>query len=255
MSNLRSERVLEYQVISSDIDECIEMVGGMIHRNFAATPIWMACLNPNSYVTAINDYRFADALHSADLLLPDGIGIVIASRIAGGSIARRITGYDFFEGLHRKLDESNGVSIFLLGSSEHTLSLLREKLAASHKNVRVAGVYSPPFLDTFPIEETEKMIAKINLSGADILWVALTAPKQEKWVADNISRLNVKFAGCVGAVFDFYAGTIVRSPRFFRAIGLEWLPRLAQEPKRLWRRTFISGSIFAFRAIKFAIGI
>jgi N-acetylglucosaminyldiphosphoundecaprenol N-acetyl-beta-D-mannosaminyltransferase len=88
------------------------------------------------------------------------------------------------------------------------------------------------------------MIEAVNSAKPDVLWVGMTAPKQEKWIANNISRLNVRFIGAIGAVFDFYAGKVKRSKPVFQRLGLEWLPRLINEPKRLWRRTFVSAPIF-----------
>ncbi len=93
------------------------------------------------------------------------------------------------------------------------------------------------------------MIDKINEAHPDVLWVGMTAPKQEKWIYQNRSRLKVKFIGAIGAVFDFYTGTVKRSYPIFRNMGLEWLPRLIRQPRRLWRRTFISSPRFLFRVI------
>jgi len=88
------------------------------------------------------------------------------------------------------------------------------------------------------------MIEAVNRAGPDVLWVGMTAPKQEKWIHQNKDKLNVKFIGAVGAVFDFYAGNVKRSHPWFQEHGLEWLPRLLQEPRRLWRRTFVSAPLF-----------
>ena len=89
-------------------------------------------------------------------------------------------------------------------------------------------------------DEIDEMINRINNANADVLWVGLSAPKQEKWIYNNKNFLNVKFAAGVGAVFDFYAGNIKRSPKIFQLLWLEWLPRLIQQPIRLWRRNFVS---------------
>jgi N-acetylglucosaminyldiphosphoundecaprenol N-acetyl-beta-D-mannosaminyltransferase len=93
------------------------------------------------------------------------------------------------------------------------------------------------------------MIDLINQSKADVLWVGMTAPKQEKWIYQNKNRLSVKFIGAIGAVFDFYTGEVKRSPVLFQKLGLEWLPRLIQQPKRLWRRMFISAPYFLWHVI------
>jgi N-acetylglucosaminyldiphosphoundecaprenol N-acetyl-beta-D-mannosaminyltransferase len=102
----------------------------------------------------------------------------------------------------------------------------------------------------FPPGETRAMIEAVNRAGPDVLWVGMTAPKQEKWIYQNKDKLNVKFIGAVGAVFDFYAGNVKRSHSWFLKHGLEWLPRLLQEPRRLWRRSFISAPVFFWHVFK-----
>lgn len=116
--------------------------------------------------------------------------------------------------------------------------------------IQLAGTCSPPFKESFSAEDIDAMIASVNAANADILWVGLSAPKQEKWIYENRDRLNVKFIGAVGAVFDFYAGNVRRSPPIFQKMGLEWLPRLLQQPRRLWRRMFVSAPVFVWHVLK-----
>jgi N-acetylglucosaminyldiphosphoundecaprenol N-acetyl-beta-D-mannosaminyltransferase len=123
-------------------------------------------------------------------------------------------------------------------------------MAVDYPNVRVAGTYSPPFKKTYSKEEVDAMAAAINEAAPDVLWVGMTAPKQEKWIHDQRDRLNVKFAAAIGAVFDFYTGRVKRSHPAFQRLGLEWLPRLVQEPRRLWRRMFVSAPVFLFAVLR-----
>jgi N-acetylglucosaminyldiphosphoundecaprenol N-acetyl-beta-D-mannosaminyltransferase len=114
------------------------------------------------------------------------------------------------------------------------------------------GSLSPPFKPAFSVADSERMVEAVNASGAEVLWVGLTAPKQEKWIREQQGRLAVRFAGPIGAAFDFYAGRIRRAGPTLQRLGLEWLPRLLQEPRRLWRRMGISaprfvGSVIAAR--------
>jgi N-acetylglucosaminyldiphosphoundecaprenol N-acetyl-beta-D-mannosaminyltransferase len=111
-------------------------------------------------------------------------------------------------------------------------------------------MWSPPFKPVFDEQDNEDMVRRVNDSGADVLWVGLTAPKQEKWVHENRHRLRVVFAGPIGAAFDFYAGNIRRAGPTLQKLGLEWLPRLVQEPKRLWRRSFVSAPSFFLRSFR-----
>lgn len=211
---------------------------------------WLACLNPHSYAVAKGDAQFCAALHNADWLIPDGAGILLASRIQGGDIRERITGSDIFAQMHRLMDREGGLKVFFLGSTEQTLALIRDKMAVDYPNIIVAGTYSPPFKAEYSSQELEQMIHAINASQADVLWVGMTAPKQEKWLYANRERLQVRFAAAIGAVFDFYTGRVKRSHPVLQRLGLEWLPRLVQQPRRLWRRMFISAPVFLWDAIK-----
>jgi len=204
---------------------------------------WMACLNPHSYVIAKDDTVFATALQNANWLVPDGIGVVIASRILKRPLTERITGFDIFDGVMQHLNRRGG-SVFFLGSTHDTLKRIAEKLPKDYPNVTLAGTASPPFKINYTTAEIDNMVNAINDAQPDVLWVGLTAPKQEKLIADLQPRLNVSFAGAIGAVFDFYSGKIKRSPILFRNAGLEWLPRLIQQPRRLWRRMGVSAPIF-----------
>jgi N-acetylglucosaminyldiphosphoundecaprenol N-acetyl-beta-D-mannosaminyltransferase len=122
-------------------------------------------------------------------------------------------------------------------------------MSKDYPNIRFAGSYSPPYKDDYDEKELDEMIEIINQAHPDILWVGMTAPKQEKWIYQNLHRLDIRFAAAIGAVFDFYTGRVKRSHPIFQKLGLEWLPRLVQQPKRLWRRTFISAPIFIWNVL------
>lgn len=214
---------------------------------------WLACLNPHSYVLALSDRKFSDALRDADWLIPDGIGLVLASRWLRGGIRERVTGSDIFSGVHERLSQRGGYSVFFLGSTEETLAEIRAQMRTDFPDLRVAGTYSPPFSTAYTAQENEAIVAAVNLAAPDVLWVGMTAPKQEKWIFENRARLNVKFAGAVGAVFDFYSGRVKRSHPVFQRLGLEWLPRLIREPRRLWRRMFVSAPWFAWHVLRWRL--
>jgi N-acetylglucosaminyldiphosphoundecaprenol N-acetyl-beta-D-mannosaminyltransferase len=211
---------------------------------------WFACANPHSLVVAEKSPDFAAALHAAGTLVPDGAGILLASRILGAGIRRRVTGMDVFLAVHRALQERGGGGVFLLGSTEETLRAVAQRLGRDFPAVRVAGALSPPFAERFSEAEESAMVEAVNASEAAVLWVAMTAPKQEVWLARAWPRLTVGFGGAVGAVFDFYAGRVPRSRPVFQRLGLEWLPRLLREPRRLWRRTLVSAPVFLWRVMR-----
>jgi N-acetylglucosaminyldiphosphoundecaprenol N-acetyl-beta-D-mannosaminyltransferase len=240
------EHILDYRVFCHASDQCVAEV---IQSIRAGTKTWLACLNPHSFVVSRSEPGFANALASANWLIPDGIGIVLASRLLGGRIRGRITGADIFVKVNSRLDREAG-SVFLLGSSEVTLDEMTRRMQREWPNLRIAGTLSPPYRESFSEAENAAMIHAINAARPDVLWVAMTAPKQEKWIHDNLQRLDVKFASAIGAVFDFYAGRVRRSAPVFQRFGLEWLPRLLQEPRRLWRRTLVSAPIFVTAVVK-----
>ncbi len=247
--NNRSENILGFPITTMSKAECISTVRPWLDNGVARR--YFVCANPHSLEVARADTLFARALREADLLVPDGVGIVMASKMLGGSIKERVTGSDIFMGLSSLLnhDASGKHRYFFLGSAEGTLEKIRQKMAADFPNIVICGTYSPPFRDEFSEEENQLMAEAVNNAKPDVLWVSMTAPKQEKWIHRNRHRLNVAFIGAIGAVFDFYTGNVRRSHPFFQKLGLEWLPRLLREPRRLWRRNFISNPSFLFRIL------
>lgn len=230
-----TENILGYNVNALSVDACADRLFQSLREGKRT---WLACFNPHSYAVTLKNETFARALKSADWLVPDGTGVVLASRLLGGAIHDRVTGSDVFAGLHKRMNDAGSMRVFFLGSTKETLELIRQKMALDYPNIKVAGVFSPPFKDVYSRAEISEMIKAINSAAPDVLWVGMSAPKQEKFIFENRARLNVKFAAAVGAVFDFYAGNVKRSHPVFQRLGLEWLPRLIQEPRRLWRRMF-----------------
>ena len=237
-----------YEISKMSFGQCASQIerwlaNGVLQKN-------LICANPHSLVLATDDPVFQQALHSADLLTPDGVGIVLASKILGGRIRERVTGSDIFWELSKSLNTTGGMSYFFLGSTEKTLAAIRERMTREFPNIIFAGSYSPPFKTKFNEKEKRLMVELVNRASPHVLWVGMTAPKQEKWIYQYRDQLNVKFIGAIGAVFDFYAGNIRRSPRIFQRYGLEWLPRLIQEPRRMFRRNFVSSPIFLLRVFE-----
>lgn len=241
------ENILGYQVDALTPAECCDQICSEIE---AGGKRWLACMNPHSYAVSRQDSKFSLALHSADLLVADGVGVVYASKILGGAVGDRVTGSDVFTGVLERLNRIGGKRVFFLGATEETLAAIRERMARDYPNVAVAGTYSPPFKPEYSQQELDEMTTAVNNAKADVLWVGMTAPKQEKWIMDNLPALNVHFAAAIGAVFDFYTGKVKRSHPAFQRVGLEWLPRLVQEPKRLWRRMFVSAPVFGLHVFR-----
>jgi N-acetylglucosaminyldiphosphoundecaprenol N-acetyl-beta-D-mannosaminyltransferase len=208
-------------------------------------------LNPHSYVTAKNDKEFEEALRASSTLIADGSGIVIAAKQINGVAINKIAGADLHQHLLNLLNDQGG-SVFYMGSAKNTLNKIYERISKEYPNVRV-GTCSPPYKPEFTNEENEAIINKINQFNPDVLFVGMTAPRQEKWLHAHKDSLNFQIASCVGAVFDFYAGTVQRSSQFWVDLHLEWLPRLLKEPRRLWKRNFVSTPLFLVDMIIYKI--
>ena len=206
-----------------------------------------------SYVVAQKDDFFAEALTKGDYLMPDGAGIVKACKWlkAKSQPKERIAGWDLFmfemQALNRKTTKSK---VMFMGSSEKVLSLIRERVAIDFPNLEVV-TYSPPYKPEFSDEDNQAMINAINDANPDLLWIGMTAPKQEKWTYKHWNELNIHcHCGCIGAVFDFYAGTVKRAPLWWQEHSLEWLYRLLMEPRRMWRRYIIGNAKFLYYIYK-----
>lgn len=206
------------------------------------------CLNPHSHVVAVKDLHFREALLSSDYLVADGVGIKIAARIIIGEKVAKIAGSDLHLELLNGLNARIG-KCFYLGSSGEVLEKIEARLSQEYPNIKTC-MYSPPYRKEFSKEETGAMIHAVNNFGPDVLFVGMTAPKQEKWVHANRHLIDAPVICSIGAVFDFYAGTKRRPGKLWIKLGLEWLPRLLREPKRLWRRTLFSTPVFMWIVFK-----
>lgn len=202
-------------------------------------------INAHSYNTALKDDFFAEALMKGDALIPDGASIVMACRKlkAKSQPKERIAGWDLFTMEMERLNRTGG-TCFFMGSSEKVLKLIREKGKTVYPNIRIE-TYSPPYKPEFSEAENREIIEAINQANPDLLWIGMTAPKQEKWAYRHWNELHIHcHCGTIGAVFDFFAGTMERAPMWWQEHSLEWLYRLIKEPKRMWRRYIIGNTLF-----------
>lgn len=205
-------------------------------------------VNQYSFCMAEKDPEFKKALTQSDVLLPDGIGIVKAAKIVNGKTIKKIAGADLHEFLLKSLNVDGG-SCFYMGSSEATLLKIKERLSKEYPNIRV-GVYSPPFKSEFTEEENTEILKAVNQFKPDVLFVGMTAPKQEKWSHYFKNEVEAQIICSIGAVFDFYAGTVKRPGQVWIDMGLEWLGRLIKEPRRMWKRYIYYGFVFCYYLIK-----
>ena len=245
-------------------------------------------INAHSYNTARKDELFAEALTNGDVLIPDGVSIVKACRwIKAKSLPKeRIAGWDLFEFEMNKLEEcgmknvecgannssldnsqsasadhsklkiqnskfrERPLTVMFMGSSQKVLDLIVKRVAEVYPHLKVV-TYSPPYKPEFSEEDNKAIVEAINAADPDLLWIGMTAPKQEKWTYSHWNELNIHcHVGTIGAVFDFFAGTVERAPIWWQRHGLEWLYRLLKEPKRMWRRYIIGNTLFLWNMLK-----
>ena len=199
-------------------------------------------INPHSYIEAKRDRTFYNALQDSDVLIPDGSGIVLAAKMINKVALGKIAGTDLFYESMKQLNTCKG-KVFFLGSSEKVLNIISEKGSKEFPNVSMQTL-SPPYKENFDQSDIDSFIKAINTFKPDVLFVGLTAPKQEKLIHQIKSQIDVKMVSGIGAVFDFYADTVIRPHPFWLKLHLEWLVRLIGEPKRLWRRNFVSTPLF-----------
>ncbi len=186
--------------------------------------------NAEIMMAAQRDPELKKILSEADLLLPDGAGVVLASKIMRCPLKERVAGYDFTLNCFRLSNQMN-ISFYFFGGKPGVAEEAVSKTKTSNPNIRIAGVRNGYFSE----DEEEGIIEQINASNPDVLLVALGAPRQEKWIYKNKHKLNAKICIGVGGTFDGLAGKAKRAPAFFREHGLEWLYRLYKEPWRFIR--------------------
>lgn len=185
--------------------------------------------------------------NESGLTTPDGMPMVWAGRQAGASIAR-VYGPDLMLAL-LEVAEARGWSSFLYGGQAHIPVLLAQRLRNRFPRLRIAGTFAPPFR-SLSDEEDAEIIQMINEAAPDIVWVGLSTPKQERWMASHIDRIGARVLIGVGAAFDIHAGTLAQAPRWMQSRGLEWLFRLSREPTRLWKRYLVNNPRFVYRILR-----
>lgn len=207
---------------------------------------YVTICNAHVVVTAAHDPSFAAVINASDMATPDGAPVAWMLRRQGFAGQARISGPDVMWALCERC-AGLGLPVYCYGSTEETLALLQQRLLAAFPALRVT-MESPPFR-AISAEEDAAAVKRIHASGAGIVFVGLGCPKQERWMAEHRGRVNAVMLG-VGAAFDFHAGTVARAPAWMQRNGLEWLHRLASEPGRLWKRYFVTNTLFVMGAAR-----
>lgn len=217
--------IMGLQFDNITMEEALDAAKALLQGEHAARVV-----TPNAEIAyeALHDENMRTLLNSAELMLPDGAGVVLASKILKTPLKQKVAGVDFADGLLGVL-ETTGQSLYLLGSKPGIGELAAQKMMQKHPRLRIAGIADGYFQDEAPV------IDKINASGADVLFVCLGAPKQEQFMARHQKALHVKLMAGLGGTLDSFAGTVKRAPRWMIRLNLEWLYRLIKEPKRFKR--------------------
>lgn len=206
--------------------------------------------NVHTIVMASEDEYYRDVQNSGYMVLPDGKPLSVVSRLKGFSSAQRVTGPDLMHQIFN-FSEKRPIRHFFYGSTDKTLDSLKNSLKDKYPELLIAGMYSPPFR-VLTDEEDNEIIDLINQANPDLIWVGLGAPKQEIWMYNHQDKLDGLMVG-VGAGFDYYANNIKRAPGWMQSLSLEWLYRLIQDPKRLWKRYLVYNTRFVYLVIKEAV--
>ncbi len=230
MRELQYCEILKTNINVTNMQDTLAYIGARID---ALRGSYICVSNVHTTVMSYESEHYRTVQNSAAMALPDGGPLSKYSRFAGFRNAERVTGPDLMVELFR-ISAQKGYRHFFYGSTQETLDDMRTALRRDYPGMVVAGMYAPPFRPLTE-EEDQKIIALINDARPDFIWVGLGAPKQEEWMYDHRGALNAVSVG-VGAGFDYLAGHIRRAPRIMQALCLEWLYRLLQDPKRLWKR-------------------
>lgn len=244
-----SFKVLGVNVDAVQIPDVVAKIELWIRQQSAGH--FIAVTDMHSISQAQRHQDFKVILNSAHLLVPDGTPLVWLGRRAGYSMKRRVYGPELMETVCRETGAKYKHFFYggAPGVAEHLAEILHQRYA-----IQIAGTYSPPFR-SLTLKEEEQVVRLIRESGADILWVGLGSPKQERWMHAYCDRLNVPVLAGVGAAFDFVTCRVRQAPRWVREHGLEWLFRLVQEPRRLWRRYLVFGSAFVWNVSLELLGV
>lgn len=234
---------ISMEIAVSWVDECIAAGD---HKYVCVTGV-------HGVMECQKDESLRSIHNRAGLVTPDGMPIVWLSRLRGYKQVERVYGPDLMLAIS-ELSSLGGYRQFYYGGAEGIPERLSESLSSRFPGLEIVGTYSPPFRVLTEAEDAE-VVEMINDSGADILWIGLSTPKQERWMAEHLGKIDAPVMIGVGAAFDFLSGRKPQAPAWIRRMGLEWSFRLANEPRRLWRRYLINNPSFLIKVLLQGLGI
>lgn len=223
-----------------------DFVDQIILKASSKTKAYVCIASVHQLMEAHADPSFAQISHNADIVTPDGLPITWALKWLYNITQDRVAGMDLLPHLLKE-SEDKGLSVFFYGGTQTMLDKTYEYIQHKFTNLHIAGLYSPPFR-SLTVDEENEICNKINSSGANLVFVVLGCPKQEKWMATMKSKINATLVG-VGGALPVLVGLQKRAPLWMQKNGLEWVFRLIQEPRRLWKRYFVTNSQFIYYLI------
>ena len=241
---MKKKRVISIDISIAKYQDIIEKI---VILSKERKSYYVCVANVHMLIEAYDKPEFRKVVNLAEIVTPDGMPLVWALRILYGIKQERVAGMDLFPDLLEKTSLNN-ISVFFYGSTDEVLEKIKEKVSSYYPGLKIAGFYSPPFRN-LSCSEKEDIIKAINSSGAGIVFVALGCPKQEIWMSEMYGRINAVMIG-VGAAFLTFVGMRKRAPIWMQRLGLEWLYRLIQEPKRLFWRYLYTNSKFMYLMLR-----
>ena len=243
--------VLGVRVDAVQIGDVIKKMEEWIERRQAGCTI--AVTGMHGVMEARHDEEFGRVLEGASMVVPDGYPLVVLGRRKGFALARRVYGPELMETFCEETARK-GYRHYFYGGAEGVAEELAKRFARRFAGMEIAGTHCPPFR-ALTEEEEREVCEEIRASKADVVWVGLSTPKQERWMARVREALGVPVMVGVGAAFDFHTGRVAQAPRWMRENGMEWFFRLMSEPRRLWRRYLVNGSEFAWLVVLEQLGL
>ena len=229
---IRTREIVGIPIAMTDYDRAMDVMDGMIERGERG---YVCCVAVHAVMVAQSDAEMRAALLGSTLTVPDGMPLVWAANLMGENLPNRVYGPELMRRYNERCRD-RGHRVWLYGGRDQgSLAQLATNLHRTNPGIKVVGGYSPPFRPLTAAEEDE-IARQIDAARPDVLWVGIGVPKQEKWMARMRESLEAPVLVGVGAAFDFHAGLIPQAPVRMQRLGLEWAFRLAQEPRRLWRR-------------------
>lgn len=244
---MRKQRLISIDIDTGPYREFVAEILRLAQQRRSA---YVCLANVHMLIEAWRDRKFAGVVNAADMVTPDGMPLAKAIRLLYGQHQDRVEGMRLLPDLIAAAAEA-GVSVYFYGSSEEVLAGIRERLAREQPQLPLAGTHSPPFRQ-LSTAERQADIERLNASGAQLVFVSLGCPKQEFWMAQHRGQVRAVMVG-IGGAFPVYAGQLRRAPAWMQKLALEWLYRLGQEPRRLWRRYLVTNTLFAWLLARAAL--